>query len=346
MQNPYLSEGKYGRFLTIALILGGLCLSTLILAQGATEPAVAMSALERALLAPAEPYRRLEYHLGSWISLLITLSSVLVAIALNHARPVVRTMGTCLASLGCFAVAGWFLLFVLGSGVLSGMRPATYPVGSFDPTMLWIQAGIALLVGLFLLRVAFWQNRRTDNLDLSMANDPDRFGRVSRYLHWITAILFIALFPIGIFASMIPFDAPYRQGYYVAHKTIGLTVLLLLVARVFWHRRMPTPNIDAQLTKWEYMSARVVHFLLYLLMIAMPVTGFVMTTSVGKWSHFYIWDLPLFWDKHLASAELFSLTHKILLPYLCYVVIGAHILGALKHHFIDKHHKSIHRMVS
>ena len=292
-------------------------------------------------------YHRLEHHIDSWISLIIVVSALFIALFLNHAAPRVRVYGTVLAALGCFAIVAWFL-YVLQSGVMENPREnyVDTPLDPVKPELLWIQAMISLCAGLFLLRVAVWQSKRSDHLALSTDNTISRFGRVSRYLHWTTAILFISLIPMGVFTTMIPLDAPYRQAYYVVHKTIGFLVMFLLIARVLWHLKTPTPKLDSHLTRWEYRLAKIMHYGLYFLMIAVPVTGYMMSTYGGHVSHFFIWDTPMLVSKDLETVKLWGLAHKVILPFVCYVVIGAHVLGALKHHFIDKHHESIHRMVS
>lgn len=309
----------------------------IVFAFGASSPV--MAGLE---------YHRLDNHIDSWISLVIVLTAVLMAVFLNHSAPNIRVFGTILAALGCFAVVGWFLFFVLQSGVMESPREnyVNTPFDPIKPQLLWVQALISFGVGLFLLRVAGWQNKQTYQLALPIENTKAGFGRVSRYLHWITAIMFILLIPMGIFTTMIPLDAPYRQGYYVAHKTIGFSVLILLVARILWHLKSSVPKLDTHLTSSEYWLAKVTHYGLYFLMIMVPVSGYMMSTFGGHLSHFFIWDTPMLMDKNLEAVKPWGIAHKVILPFICYILIGAHVLGALKHHFIDKHHDSIHRMVS
>ena len=295
--------------------------------------------------AAPDVYKRLDNHEGSWVSLLIVLSSLIITFTLNHVAPKIRTMGTLLAARGGFAVVGWFI-YVLNFDALCNAKEPLFAVDGLKPLFLWAQAVTSLLAGLFLLRVAIWQSQRVDTLTLPTENTAEKFGLISRSLHWVTAILFISLFPIGIFASTIPEGVSYRQGYYVAHKTIGSIVLFLFIVRIIWHIKTPTPSLESGLKGWERATAKTGHFLLYFLILALPISGFIMSTSAGKLSQFFIWDYPLLWDKNIELAKLFGLIHKIVLPYLCYVVIGAHILGVLKHHFVDKHYKSIHRMIS
>jgi cytochrome b561 len=346
MNSHVLSLNNVYKFFIVIFLLGCVFSSWPVLAQEPIDIAAQFSSADDMFKKPADVYKRLDNNEGSWSALLITISSLFIAYTLNHLAPKIRTIGTVLAAFGCFAVVGWFVFFVLNSEVLTNPKKAIFPTDIYKPLFLWLQVIVALLAGLFLLRVACWQNRRDDALELPLVNTQERFGLVSRYLHWVTAVLFIALFPIGIFASMIPEEATYRQGYYVVHKTIGSLTLMLVVARIIWHLSTATPKLESGLKRWEYRTAKVGHFMLYFLMFALPISGFIMSTSAAKLSQFFIWDYPLLWEKNIELAKLFGLLHKLVLPYLFYVVIGAHILGALKHHFIDKHYKSIHRMVS
>ena len=289
---------------------------------------------------------RLPGHIDSWIALAIIVSSLAIAWALNNEKPAVRMAGTFLAALGCFAVAAWFVA-VLSTGIVDHPKPAVIPVDAAKPALLWLQALAAAGAGLFLLIVTFWQSKRRDVLALPVRNESDRYGRLSRYLHWTTAILFLALLPMGLFASMIPEQGFwFRQGYYVVHKTLGFTVLGLVLVRIVWNVMSPRPKLDPSLRKWESRLAHGVHVFFYALLIAFPVTGFVMSTYGGKLSHFFIWDTPLPWAKDLTAIIPWALAHKVILPYLAFVAIAAHVLGALKHRFIDGHSQAFRRMVS
>ena len=312
------------------LTLGGVCMLAL------SFPALALA---------AEGYHRLDGHIDSWLSLAIVVVSVLVAVALNHAAPAIRTAGTVLAACGCLSVTLWFA-WAYSTGIVSNPKPPVVPANALNPTWLWIIAAISLVAGLFLLRVAAWQSRRTDRLELPTKNDDVKFGLVSRYLHWITAILFLSLLPMGLFTSIIPEDVAWRQGYYVAHKTIGFLVFILVIARLAWHLKTSATALDSGLRTWERRLAKIAHYLLYFLMLALPISGYMMSTLANKMSHFFIWDTPMLFDPDMELFKPWGLIHKVILPYLCFLVIGAHVIGALKHQFIDKHRESFRRMVS
>ena len=178
---------------------------------------------------------------GSWVAMGIVFLSILTSWALNYSVPKVRIFGTILAAIGCFIVAAWFLLFVVNSGLLENPKPNQTPLDSAKPTLLWIQSITALMTGLFLLFVAKKQSSNSYQLELGCQNEEGRYGRVSRMLHWTIAIMFISLIPMGIFSSMIPEGTDFRNAYYVVHKTIGVTVFLLVLVRLIWNKQSKRP---------------------------------------------------------------------------------------------------------
>ncbi|MDA1256033.1 MAG: cytochrome b [Proteobacteria bacterium] len=282
---------------------------------------------------------------GSWVAFAIIFTSILTAWALNYSAPKVRVFGTLLAALGCFAVAAWFFFFVVGSGLLENPKPNQTPLDSAKPSLLWAQAIIALSSGLFLLFIARGQSKSNHTLVLASTNEAGRYGRVSRMLHWIIAILFLALIPMGIFASMIPEGTEYRVAYYVVHKTLGVSVFLLVLFRLAWNRFSKRPTLSDSLTHKERKLAHGAHITLYFMMLAIPVTGYVMTSYHGYGTYFFAWELPPMWEQSDVYI-VWGAMHKYLLPYLLYIVLGAHVLGALKHQFIDKHDNAFKRIVS
>ena len=282
---------------------------------------------------------------GAWVSMGIVFLSVLTSWALNYSASRVRVFGTILAAVGCLLIAAWFFLFIINSGILENPKPNQTPLDSAKPSLLWIQSITALLTGIFLLYIASRQSKNTSVLALTAKNESNRYGKVSRMLHWTIAILFISLIPMGIFASMIPEDTEYRNAYYVVHKTIGVTVFLLVIVRLIWNRLSLRPSLDSALTSREEKLAHRAHNTLYFMMLAIPITGFMMTSYHGYETYFFFWEMQPLWEQ----SEIYQVWggfHKYLLPYLLYIVLGAHILGALKHQFIDKHANAFKRMVS
>lgn len=280
---------------------------------------------------------------GGWIALAMILCAALIAWALNHRTPKVRALGTLLGALACFAVVAWFMQ-ALATGIVAHPKPNQTPMDSAKPALLWMQASVAFAGGLLLLIAAWRQSQNNEILELGASNEPARYGRVSRIVHWTTAILFIALFPIGIFGSMIPADSWFLKDYFVVHKTLGVVVFGLLILRLIWNRVSKRPELDSSLKPGERRWAHRVHIALYVMMIAVPITGYVMTSMHGFGTYIFDWEIPPLLAKSPAYV-VFGGFHKYLFQYLLYIILGAHILGALKHQFVDKHAGALKRML-
>lgn len=288
---------------------------------------------------------RMPFHLDSIIALGLLAYSLIVAVMMNHARPGMRVAGIWGAAIGCLAIAA-SVIWLQSIGALDKTAPALLPTDKLDATLMGALAGIFAVGGVVLAVVAIGQSKRSDVLTLGNSNEPARYGRRARYFHWTIAILFILLIPMGIFTSMIPKDQEYHQAYYVIHKSLGLTVLMLAVARVAWLITNPAPKLDSSLSWWEKILAHGAHYALYFFLFAFPISGLLLGTYAGKLSHFYFWDLPLFLEPSTDAVKLPGFLHKVALPYLFYLVFLGHIVGALKHQFIDKHKDAFRRMVT
>lgn len=164
-----------------------------------------------------------------------------------------------------------------------------------------------------------------------------RYGRGAIVLHWLIAVL-IAL---NIAAAWIAEDLPKDDRAMVMgnHKAVGITVLLLTMLRIVWrwaHR--PPPALES-LRAWEAALSRVVHAVFYFLMLAIPLTGWAMSSAFSKGAGVPLFGLvtvpalPVGHDK--PAAEVFAELHEVL-AYLMIALIGLHVAGALKHHLIDR----------
>jgi cytochrome b561 len=289
--------------------------------------------------------QRIEGHLDSLVALVMLASAMIVAGLLNAKAAGARALGTAMAAVLCAAVAGWFFLFVMTTGILENPKPNQTPLDSAKPALLLGQAVVAAAAAAWLAFVAYRQQRDSKVLLLGRENEADRYGQVSRFLHWTIAILFITLIPMGIFASIIPEGTSFRNAYYVVHKTIGLVVIGLVFVRLVWNRISPRPALDAALKPTERKLAKFAHGALYVAMVAVPITGFVMTSFHGYPTFFFAWEFGPFWASSDSATIAWGSFHKYLLPTLVYLILGAHIAGALKHRFIDGHKQAFRRIV-
>ena len=171
-----------------------------------------------------------------------------------------------------------------------------------------------------------------------------RYSTGAIVLHWLIAIL-IAL---NFAAAWVSEDMPKAEAMQIMgnHKAIGITILLLSVLRIVWRLTHTPPPFARTVQPWEAMLARVTHGLLYLLMLGIPLAGWALHSafSGGKpipvFGLFSYPGLPMAQDK--ATGELFASIHGALATGLL-VLAGIHVLGALKHQFLD-HDGNLGRM--
>ena len=165
-------------------------------------------------------------------------------------------------------------------------------------------------------------------------NTEDHYGSVSILLHWMIAILMIGLLIIGIYMVPLPISRE-KLKFYRWHKEFGMLVLMLVFLRVAWRLSNITPSLS-NLPFLEKMAARSVHFSFYIFMFAIPMTGWMMSSSAGfPVSFFGLFLLP----DLVSPDENLRITlieiHKWL-GYLLIATIFLHVGASLKHHFINK----------
>jgi cytochrome b561 len=166
-------------------------------------------------------------------------------------------------------------------------------------------------------------------------NSAERWGSVQIGLHWLIAGLLV----VQLLAGWLMTDAspgPFQNFLYTLHKNVGLIVLILAVIRLGWRWANPVPELPVDLPPWQATAARVTHGLLYVLLFALPVTGFLYTALGGFPVPFLlIWDLEKLVSVDKPLSQWFKLAHLSLL-WLLYLVLALHIAGALQHHLVRK----------
>jgi cytochrome b561 len=160
-----------------------------------------------------------------------------------------------------------------------------------------------------------------------------RYDRVAVTLHWTIAILIIVNLTIGLLHESL------LKGTIPLHKSIGMLVLLLSVARLLWRFTHRPPPLPATVKAWEKGLAHAVHWLLYALMILIPLSGWVFTSASPNrhpLGFFGLFPLPMFpvtQDKALSSV--IAERHEQL-AYLMIALLLLHICAATKHRFVDR----------
>jgi cytochrome b561 len=164
-------------------------------------------------------------------------------------------------------------------------------------------------------------------------NSPS-YTRTAIALHWLVALLIFSAFPLGLYMADLPFS-PAKLQLYAYHKWLGVTVLLVAVARLAWRVAHPAPAM-LEMPRWQRIAAHAIHHLLYVLLFAIPLSGWLMSSAKGfQTVYFGVLPLPDLLGKNKELGDLLHNVHEAL-NYTLLALLGAHIAGALKHHFIER----------
>ena len=170
---------------------------------------------------------------------------------------------------------------------------------------------------------------------MQFKNSETRYGAIAIILHWLMTILLVALVSLGLYMTEIPVSA-WKLKLYGWHKEFGVLVLFLVMLRIVWRIGNIVPLLPATLPHWQKLAAHGVHWALYGLMFALPITGWLISSASGLPVSFFGWFvLPDIISPNKELQELFSEVHEFL-AYALIVTFCAHVAAALKHHFINK----------
>lgn len=163
-----------------------------------------------------------------------------------------------------------------------------------------------------------------------------RYTRPAITFHWLIAILIVGAFWIGFVMTDIPGFTPTKLKYFSWHKWIGVTVFALVVLRTLWRLTHPAPRLPSGMAGWQRGASHAVHFLLYILMFAVPISGYFYTSAAGvPVVYLGLVQLPMVVAKDPALRDVLKQVH-ITLDWILLVTIGLHLLGVLKHLVIDR----------
>lgn len=183
-----------------------------------------------------------------------------------------------------------------------------------------------------------------------------RYSKIAILLHWLIAIAIFSMFALGWYMDELPKEAPKQMAfdlfdwgvytwqlaeeasprtfYFNLHKSIGVTIFALILLRLIWRMLNKPPAMLASYKAWERKLATGTHHMLYLFMVAIPVSGIIMATYSKYGVKWFGMDLiPGLDDKNM--RDLFKEIHEIV-GFVLLILLVLHIGGALKHKFIDK----------
>lgn len=168
-----------------------------------------------------------------------------------------------------------------------------------------------------------------------LRNGSTSWGSVAKAFHWTMAALIVAQVALGVMAVTWRLS-PAKIQLFFWHKSLGIALLALLALRLAWRLVNPTPSLPSGMPAWERAAARVSHAMLYLLLAALPITGWIVNSAANiPVRIFGLVPLPAIVEPNKPLAELFARVHLTLVVALV-LVLALHVAAALRHHWVKR----------
>ncbi len=162
------------------------------------------------------------------------------------------------------------------------------------------------------------------------------YTRVAIAIHWVMAIAIFSQIIMGLYMTSLTYYDPGYRIWPWWHKSIGICLLILLCLRIIWRRMNPPPAPLESHQRWEVTTAHLTHITLYILIGIIAITGYLISTADGRGIDFFnLFTIPATITQIPDQEDITGLIH-LYLSYLLLAVIGLHLAGALKHHFMDR----------
>lgn len=175
-------------------------------------------------------------------------------------------------------------------------------------------------------------------------NDERRFGLVALAFHWLTAVNVIALFALGLWMVELTYYDPWYQTGPNIHRSVGVLLFALVAVRLAWRFLNPPPPDDPGLSALERRAAHAAHWALYLLLFAVIVSGYLISSADGRAVEVFGWfGVPATLSGIEQQEDIAGDIHRWL-AWILVGLAGIHALAALKHHFIDRD-RTLRRML-
>lgn len=166
-------------------------------------------------------------------------------------------------------------------------------------------------------------------------NSTDRYTGVAIFLHWMIALGIFCVLPLGVYMHELP-ASPEKLQLYGYHKSIGISILILVAVRILWRLAHQPPALPTAMTAKEQLIAKAIGLGMYLFMVLSPLTGWLMSSALGKpVVLFSVLPLPDLIGPDKATGEMLKEVHEVC-NYIFSTLIALHILASLKHQFKDR----------
>lgn len=164
----------------------------------------------------------------------------------------------------------------------------------------------------------------------------DAYNPAARFFHWAAALIVLGLLALGLYMTRLE-PSTHTLGLYGVHKSFGFLLLGLVLARLAWRFLRPPPGHLPTHKPWERRLAGFIHVCLYLALIGMPLSGWVMSSAMDfPHSFFGLFSMPDIIPGHDEALFMAARTAHTYCAYALMAAIGLHAAGAFKHHIIDR----------
>ena len=171
---------------------------------------------------------------------------------------------------------------------------------------------------------------------MKFRNTDTDYGLFAIGVHWCIALLFIGLFALGLYMTGLTYYDPwYREGPDL-HRSLGIIVFGLLILRLVWRGVNVSPKVAKDLKAWEIRSAHLMHIALYFLLLAIVISGYLISTADGRSIQIFNWFQVPALIPSVEHMEDYAGTIHYTLSFITMSLVILHVLAALKHHFINK----------
>jgi len=170
---------------------------------------------------------------------------------------------------------------------------------------------------------------------MAWRNSTLRYGNLSIGLHWLMLILLAAVYACMELRELYPRGSDPREALKTWHYMLGLSVLALVVIRLFARWSGSTPRIEPAIPAWQALGSKLIHLTLYALMLGMPIAGWLILSAEGETIPFWGLQLPALVGANEALAEAVEEWHKTA-GTVGYWLIGLHAVASLYHHYVRK----------
>lgn len=171
----------------------------------------------------------------------------------------------------------------------------------------------------------------------SLTNSPNQYGWISIAFHWSIAVGVIGLFAVGVWMVDLDYYSNWYHDAPFIHKSVGILVVGAMMLRWIWNWVSKPPQTYAGVTsEWARRAIHVMHLSLYLLVVLIGVSGYLISTAEDQGIMVFNWfEVPALFPAFENQADIMGDVHEWLANILIGLVV-LHLLGALKHHLWDK----------